>query len=335
MEATTTTTTPVTTSESSAAPAISAPTPSVTPSERPTFAQAFAQDAALHAGPSTSTEGATIPPVDAAVTESATPPQDKPQGEPPQEKWPTILTNARAKERDAVLTEMRQKVPSLDSILANPQVFEKGIAHFQKLAVDPPGHWRAFTTELLAHPTHGPALKSELARMFGGLRQQAAASVMPPPDVDIVDANGQVTGKTYSADQLAKREAWRDQQQELKARARAEQERTARTKAAEAHKQLETRADDAMAEVLDILDGDKTHITAVIEMMDANPKWSAHRAALEVRKTKIAPAAAGKAQAQVLEDLKTKAAAQSVNPAGAVVAPTKRPSSFLDPSLKW
>ena len=59
--------------------------------------------------------------------------------------------------------------------------------------------------------------------------------------------------------------------------------------------------------------------------------WSLERAYIAT----VVPKLRAKEQAQVLDDLKTKAAASSgVNPGGSVTT-TRRPKDFNDPSLKW
>lgn len=339
------TTTPTTSATPPPPAAVSTPTTGATttttgtaptPAERPkTMAEAFARDAAAHPSETSAPpDGATTLPVEATDQTSATHPStDAKTGPIPFEVHKTALDNARTKAVD----EFRQTAG-----------IDKAVEFAQKINTNAPGFWREMTSELLAHPVHGAALRSDLARMFGGLRQtaqaqQAAAEPMPAADVQIVDANGNVTGTTYSAEQLEKRDAWRERRQES---ARQKSEADRRTAAAQAEattKAVATRTDEMLAEVADTLEFDEDTtkdqryalFAKVNELMAQNPKMSAHRAALEVRRTHILPTRAGKAQADVLETLKTKAAAQAVNPAGAVVATTSRPKSFLDPSLKW
>jgi hypothetical protein len=60
--------------------------------------------------------------------------------------------------------------------------------------------------------------------------------------------------------------------------------------------------------------------------------WSLERAYIAT----VVPKLRAREQAQVLDDLKTKANASSgVNPSGAAIASTRRPKDFNDPSLKW
>lgn len=324
------TATPTTTStETTAAPSTpvstgTTATAAPTPAERPkTMAEAFATDATAQIPPSTETGTATTQPAEGTDPLSATNPSTDAKGPIPFEVHQKSLTNARTK----AVEEFRQTAG-----------VDKAMEFASKINSNAPGFWREYTSELLAHPQYGPALRSDLARMFGGLRQPAAPAApepMPGPDVQIVDDKGQVTGMTYSADQLEKRDAWREKQAQAKSQKAERDRETARAKAQQDAALLNAKADGVMSEIEEILDGNKALMADVNRLMDANPTWTAHKAALEVRKTKIAPALAGKAQADVLESLKTKAAAQAVNPAGAVVATTTRPRSFLDKSLTW
>jgi hypothetical protein len=156
-----TTATPTTSTGTTSAPA-SAPstgTPSATatptPAERPTFAQAFAQDAATTTpDASTSTDAATTQPVDPQALDGATNPSTDatPQGPVPLTVHQKALENARTK----AVEQFRQTAG-----------VDQAVALASKINGNAPGFWREYTTELLSHPQHGPALRSELARMFG------------------------------------------------------------------------------------------------------------------------------------------------------------------------
>lgn len=334
-----TTSTPTTSAAPIAAPSAPVTTGTTTattptPAERPTFAQAFAKDAAAQTPPSTQPEGATTPPVDGTDPTSATHPSTE-QGPIPFAAHKTALDNARTK----AVTEFRQTAG-----------IDKAVDFAQKINANPAAFLREYTSELLNNPQHAAAARAELARMFGGLRQPAAArpaapaaDPKPAADVQIVDAAGNVVGMTYSDKQSDALYAWREKQAQAARQAEVTARDLAAANAAETTRQANARVDEMMAEVADVLDLDESTPKAqrqqffakVNDLMAQNPKMSAHRAALLVRNTVIKPAQAGKAQADVLESLKTKAAAQAVNPAGAVVAATSRPKSFLDPSLKW
>ena len=69
----------------------------------------------------------------------------------------------------------------------------------------------------------------------------------------------------------------------------------------------------------------------VVKAFTEHPEWSLERCYI----TTVVPKLRAKDQAQVLDDLKTKAAASSgVNPASSVTT-TRRPKDFNDPSLRW
>lgn len=340
--------TPTTTSASATPAPVSTPAPSgattstpsaaPTPAERPkTMAEAFARDAAQHPTEATTPlDGATTPPVDGSDPQSATHPStDSKAGPIPFEAHKTALENARTK-----ATTEAQAAFDRDYGWAK-QVPRESLEHFGQIASqmtsDPIGFLNQFVAELQANPVHAAQLRSNAGRMLAAKQ----ANTEPPPDVEIVDANGQVTGTTYSADRLAKRDAWNraqlmaDVQKEYGPLKTERDRQVAQRQADETTQQINVKADEVLSEVTDILDGNKALMGEVSKLMDANPRWTAHKAALEVRKMRIAPALAGKAQTDVLESLKTKAAAQAVNPASAVVAATSRPKSFMDKSLKW
>jgi hypothetical protein len=299
-----------------------------TPSERPTFAQAFASDAASQAPAATQPEGATTPPVAETTPTGEQQTTPAPEGPIPFAVHKQTLENARAKERQAVTAELQPRLQSLDAW--------SPIA--QRMVENPIQFIRDYTAEIAQRdPTLATQLRSEAARVLGQRQPQGP----PPPDTQIVNEHGQVVGMTYSDKQQAAYHAWNNQQ--LLAKVQAElapfkQEREQRQQT-EAQQQLSASvnaaADGILAEVSDILDGDHSLMSEVAAQMDANPKLSAHAAALAVRKAKITPQSQAKAQAAVLESMKTKAAANGVNPAGGAVTSTKRPTSFNDPSLKW
>lgn len=340
MDTPTGTTTPSGSPETStAAPATSAPSPAITPSQRPTFAQAFASDAAQPSAPdSSSTDTATTVPDESTPDPSAIHPTTETQGPIPFAAHKTALENARLKAATDAQHQFDREFGWAK------QVPRESLDRMSQIATDmtrdPIGFIDKYISELSVNPTHAAALRSQAGRLLASARG-TQPEPMPGPDVQIVDAQGTVTGETYSAAQLAKRDTWREQQllakvqQEfgpLKAE-RDQQRAQAQTDAQSKH--VEAKADGIMGELLDILDGDDSHFAAVQQVWEANPSWSAHQAALHVRKTAIAPGAAHKAEAKVLESLQTKAASQGINPAGAVVANTHRPTSFNDPSLKW
>lgn len=306
------------------------------------MAQAFANDATQQTTTPTATEDA------AAITQpvatepaSVTPAKT---GEPPQEKWPTILANARTKAADEALAKHRETYGWAEQI---PQAQLQEIARqTQRISSDPVGHIRDLVAEVGNHPTFGPQLRSEFARILGSARGQAKVDLTP--DFQVVGNDGQVAGQAFSAEktvaliQQAVAEAVSPLKQESVERKTAADQQAAMQKAAADLAKVSAKVDDVMTEMHDILDitdpkaeASVALYAAVNDVMAKNPTWSAHKAALEVRKTQIKPGLDAKAQQSALDSLKTKAAAQSVNPAGAAVSTTHRPMRLTDPSLKW
>lgn len=67
--------------------------------------------------------------------------------------------------------------------------------------------------DALRDPEHGPGMRAELARMFGGLRQQpkeTAAAAAPEPEPDLQTADGELV---YSAKRLKEWQKWNGDQQ--------------------------------------------------------------------------------------------------------------------------
>jgi hypothetical protein len=292
------------------------------------MAQAFANDAATtNPDAQAQPEAATTQPAETTETQAPNP-SDK-AGPIPFDVHSKALENARTK----AVAEFSQK-----------SGVGEAVKFSERINSSPPGFWREYTTELLAHPEHGKALRSDLARMFGGLKNQGQAATeaaMPSADVQIVDAAGNVTGMTYSEKQLAARDEWREKQLMAKVSERVkpfEQEREAKQLAerqAAEHKQVEAAADLNITRIDRILDGDTKLYAQVAALIDADPTLDAIDAALEVRKTHIAPRVEGDAQKKVLDNLQTKAAAQGMNPSSAAPATARRPRSLTDSSLQW
>ncbi len=206
-------------------------------SSPPTLDSIFAEAAASVEGATDPTDGPSAPvgdPVPAAVppteaqpdpTQAQTAPESP--GEPPKERWPDILHNARTKEREAVMQQVASQ-------------YGDSLRVVESLRADPVGTVAQLIAELQADPRFAAQMASHAARSLRASRPGAAAeSEEPQPDLDA--GNGVLL---YSAQQQAKREAWLKSawqsemqqalapvQQDLKAR----QERDAK---AEAAKQL-------------------------------------------------------------------------------------------------
>lgn len=348
MDTATTTSTPsssATSTPSPAAPAISAPATPITPEQRPTMAQAFAADAARSVSdPAESGDAPAIAAPASPETASVTTPAPEKKGPIPFEVHETALKNARTKAADEALAKYKQDYGWAEQI---PRATLETWARLsERMSTDPIAHIAEIIAEVQHHPTFGPQLRSQAARLLGGAKGQAKVDM--EPDLVVRSDDGQVVAKSFSAEKvLALMQQVADERvaplkQESEARKAEAQRRAAEAKAQAMQQQVEATVNDVMEDIHDTLNitDPKTEasialLAEVNRLMDEHPEWSAHKAAREVRKTRIAPSLEAKATSAALDDLKTRAAAQSVNPAGAVVSTTHRPTSFHDKSLKW
>lgn len=336
MEGTTVTPTASTGTESTSTPtATSAGTTTSatsTPSERPrTMQEAFSRES----DSTTQPDAATTQPVDGSTPQTVHP---STQGPIPFAAHKTALDNARLKATQDAQTTFDRDFGWAKSVPR--ESLERFSSIAQRMSSDPIGFLGDFVKELESHPVHAASLRSQAGRLLAGGRTQPQAE-MPTPDVQIVDAQGNVTGTTYSADQLAKRDAWTRSQllaevnKELQPIKEEREKKVAQAKATESIQRAEKAADQRMSRADQILDGNKDLYQHVANLMASDPSLEVEDAALQVRKAHILPALQGKAQTALLESLKTKANAQGVNPASAVVSATHRPRSLTDKSLQW
>jgi hypothetical protein len=300
-------------------------------------------DSSSESTPSTETSeaaSASVPTTEApALTDPA---EGSPQpGEPPQERWPDILENARAKAAEEAFKGYEWAKQT------TPEQFSQMQQWYQQAAQDPVAFATSVIAELQAHPHYSQQLKSLAARTLSARGQQQAE--MPAADVEIRDANGQVVGLTYSDKQLALRDQWQQQQWLKQVDERlAPLQQTA--KAVELQRATEA-ADKFAGEVigdLSKLPGFKEHakeIRAELEKMTLPDDPRIVRMAAEAAYARVVPSRREQAQAQqtqqsahasVLDELKRKAAASvSGVPSAATAASPKAVRSFNDPSLQW
>ncbi len=200
----------------------------------------------------------------------------------------------------------------------------------QRMTADPIGFLNDFIQELQSHPTYGPQVRSQAGRLLasGG----AHADPEPQADVQIVNEQGQVTGLTYSAEALAKRDAWNRRQitaafqQELQP-LKADREAAQQAQQTEAMtREVNGAADQVISRIDRILEGEKTLYEKVDALMAADPNLDAIDAALEVRQTHLAPLAQQRAVEKAQAINKQKAAATTANGRGVASTP-KRPTN--------
>ena len=149
----------------------------------------------------TQSADATVPPVDASTPDG----QPPTAGAPPQERWDTILANARAKAAEEAIA------PYAWAKQVDPQEFQqirKIAAHFTK------GDVVTGLQEMIAEARKDPAVEAQI-RSFAAKtlaqRSQQTPNQEPQPDLPIQLEDGRVV-HLYSGEQLAKREAFLQQQ---------------------------------------------------------------------------------------------------------------------------
>lgn len=332
--------------EESATPTNStAPATSGAPSgetTRPTMAQAFASNPVESASPADDTASeldSVEQPASAttAPTETIAPAVTPAPGPIPFERHKSILDGAY-KERDSAKSELTA---------LRAQIESPGFKEFQDLAglfrQDIREFKRRVDQELEArHPELADELATEAARRLSA-RRKANAPIAPQsmdPDIPVYDETGKLVAQTFSADKVkaivttAVNEALQREvgpiKQDFTKRKEAE-EFAEITRAADhtAHQHFEA-AKKWPGFLSDPANG--TVDPDVVKAFAEHPDWDLRETYINV----VVPKLGARKEAEVLDSLKTKAAAASgVNPSGAVVATTRRVTRLTDPSLQW
>lgn len=168
------------------------------------------ESAPVDASPA-SDPGSVEPSTSAPVAAIAPPSEDDPEistetagitGGIPPERHKAILENTRAKAREEALAEWRQQYGWAEQVPR--EQLENWSQTAQQMAADPVGFLQRFQAELQNHPTYGPQLRSHAARTLGSRQAVQDDDAEPQPDLETEDGRY----KTYSGEQLAKREAW-------------------------------------------------------------------------------------------------------------------------------
>lgn len=318
--------------------------PEMSASDRPTFEAAFAADApvadslpAAADTPSPETDAAALASVDAIAPPADVPPTDgitPEQGPIPLERHKAVLDGAY-KERDAFKQQ-------LDQLSWATKVDRAAVEEYSRLGqmyqADRPGFIRQLLAEASQNPELMPLVRSEAARVLGTRSQPSPVEDLSP-DIPVMDANGQVVSQTYSADRVNRIVAKAVQDAITKEVGPIRQDfqtRQAAEKAAAAQKQVDSYVSDSYSHLVDVLPGFKAHeqaIAKVMETIPGDPIVAAQKAWHQVVGSKLSNAS--ETQAKQLEDLKTRAAASTVNPATAATATRHRPETFFSPDLTW
>jgi len=270
---------------------------------------------------------ATVPPA-----QSATPEGQPQQGEPPKERWPDILENARKKATE----EWDQQYGWAKQV--NREQIEKFAGIAQRHQGDPLGLLQELSAEVQAHPEHGPKFRSFVAQQLAAARRQQAPEA-PGVDLNAIEID---LGNGQSVPLSALKQQWMAEVEQkfqpvVKSVEQANQER--------AQQASEHFASTTIGELTKQLPDFGTHAREIGQRLQAMKLSTDDPAVLKLAVKAIyadvvtpqrEQQLASKAQSQLLDNLQHKAAAStSVNPGSAAPSTPKRVTSFSDPSLQW
>lgn len=267
-----------------------------------------------------------------AATGSLTTDAASAPGPVPYERFTEV--NARMK---AAEDRWRQTETAFGEVLQmDPQSIRGMLGWYRQAGADPV----AFATELLnnlvTNEQYRPQVASQAARILGSLKTVTPRED-PEPQPDLVAENG---APVYSADRLRQWREWSDRRMQRDMESRLaeatkplreiQQERQAAAVRQHADQQAAQMYREAQH-----WHGFKDHEAEIAKVFDANPRFDLKDAYLHVLHTKILPTLPAKAQAAVVADLQSKAAAQTMNPAG--TAKPARPDFKGDfkAALEW
>lgn len=327
-----TSTATVTTGTEQATTASESSTPSAPPRS---FREAVAQ--------MESAEGAPEDREPATTAQETTPEGQKPEptkparkaGPIPFEVHETALKNARTKAieeaRPQIEQEIRQRYAWAD-VVEEPDREELS-ALYRGLKTDLIGTLTTLIDNASQHPEHAKTLRSQAARLLSAARRVQGESATdddePQPDIPLEDGRA-----VYSAEQLAKRDAWRERRlmaqfdQKLQP---FQQDREAAQRAT-AFAELTQRATQ-IREAYEAKPHFTEHKAEIAALMQANPEMTIGDAYAEILTTKVLPGAKGEERAAVLADIHRKAGAGTLNPAQTTTGTPTKPTGRFTPAL--
>lgn len=308
--------------------------------ERPTFTQAFASEGTAAESPAatpstettpveTASADAIAPPTDSTPVDGATTPA---QGPIPYDRHKTVLDGAY-KERDTYKQQLDQLSWAQNVDRAAIQEAERLGQLYQR---DRAGYIRSLLDEALTDGELAPVLRSEFGRR---LAQRTQADAPIEPDIPVHDEQGRLVAQTFSAErvqQIVQRAVAEAIGKEVAPIKQTFANQEAARKAAAEQRELDTRVETSYAS-LEKLPQFKEHDQAIAQAMQS-PEFaglSGPEQAYAAWWKVVGPKLQASHKAQTLDELKTKAAASTVNPTAAVVATTHRPKSLTDPALQW
>jgi len=173
--------------------------------------------------PSESTEPAAEPVAATSQPQEPAKPETG-KGEPPRERWDTILANARTKARDETLAEHKDALEIIN-----------------RLRSDFAGTLEQLIDEAAADERFSPRILSRAAALLNSQKAKAKADSEPEPDLQLQDGT-----LAYSADQSRKLQEWNNRQIEKRLGERYKPLDTLRERV-EKHEQDQKAAKEAFA----------------------------------------------------------------------------------------
>lgn len=284
---------------------------------------------------------ATVPPAtetDLTAVNTTPSPDGKP-GVPPEDRWPSILENARAKAAEdakaAALAEWRQTYGWAETI--KPEQLHEMATFYDRAGRDPVAHTVELLNELVANPQYSAQVRSHAARILGHRANGASpADADIEPDIPVMDEQGNVVTRAYSAEAM-RQFVQRELQKAI--HPLSDDLKTRREQEAHAHRLREqteyvTRETTRIGSMLSGLPKYAEHTEPIkariaeLAKTDAHstPGEIAYRAYVDV----VLPKLSAATQADVLDSLKQKAGAQMEKPSGGSASPLPRPRNVRD-----
>lgn len=277
--------------------------------------------------PAASTSAETIPPPAATSATDGLPQQ---QGTPPPERWPDILANARTKAAEEAIA------PLAWARDVNPQEFQqiRQIArHFA--SGDVVAGIKSLYAEASKDPAVAAAFRSEAARQLA--QRQQASSGLELVNVQLEDGSIVAMPRDPAAYLAAQKQQWMDElKQELSPVTKTIGELQAERQEAVRQQQIAqyTNSTYADAQTWPGMDSDENKKAVAEELarrtdIDPNDPREVTLALNAAWRKVVAPQLGKRAEAQLLDSLKTKAAAStSVNPSAASPSTPRRVDRF-------
>ena len=226
----------------------------------------------------------------------------------PRARFDEVNTRMSAAEKQ--MAEYREKYGWAESVQRDQ--LEQQSQWYARYKGDPAEFLESVYQEALNHPVHGETVKSRIGRMLASMKaQQPQAEPTFEPDVPVMNEQGQIVSRTYSAD-LVKQMLAHEIDKRLNPYKQDLESRKSQAERQQQRQQAEAQAD-ADIQYVKSMPMFEEHKADILAVFQGNPKLTLRQAYDDVLKTKIFPSIGQKSEAKVLSDLQQKANAQTVS----------------------